>query len=160
MKILRGAASLTLIGARPSPDCGALTAALREHDWLGSMPHQRVLQIMERHDLLVFPTLFDGFGLVILEAMARGLPVITTPNAGGSSVIEHGKDGFVVPIRDAGAIAARVLELDGDRLKLAAMSKAALEKAKQMSWEARASAFLRALRLHLDLPDLPNQKSA
>src|SRR5262249_16550280 len=75
MTHLRGAATLTLVGAKPSVDCPRLTAALKEHRWLGSVPHGRVLEIMAEHDVLVFPSLFDGFGLVILEAMALGLPV-------------------------------------------------------------------------------------
>ena len=149
MRALRGAATLTLVGAKPGIDCPKLTAALKEHNWLGAVPHQRVLEIMAQHDVLVFPTLFDGFGLVILEAMARGLAVITTPHAGGSSVIDDGKDGFVVPIRDADAIARCVLELSDDRERLSAMGAAALKKAELLSWSTRASTFLDVLRKRL-----------
>lgn len=52
--------------------------------------------------VFVFPSLTEGFGRVTLEAMACGLPVITTEHARG--IVEDGKTGFVVPIRDAGAI--------------------------------------------------------
>ena len=52
--------------------------------------------------VLVFPSLTEGFGRVTLEAMACGIPVITTVNARG--IVEDGKTGFVVPIRDASAI--------------------------------------------------------
>ena len=149
MRVLRSVATLTLVGAKPSIDCPQLTTALREHTWLGAVPHQRVLEIMAQHDVLVFPSLFDGFGLVILEAMARGLAVITTPHAGGSSVIDEGKDGFVVPIRDADAIARRVSELADDRARLSAMSAAALRKAELLSWATRASTFLDVLRNRL-----------
>jgi glycosyltransferase involved in cell wall biosynthesis len=159
MRSLRGAATLTLVGAKPGIDCPKLTVALKEHNWLGAVPHQRVLEIMAQHDVLVFPTLFDGFGLVILEAMARGLTVITTPNAGGSSVIDEGKDGFVVPIRDADAIARRVLELADDRGRLSAMGAEALKKAQLMSWAARASKFLDVLRRRLWMPKSETQIS-
>ena len=151
MTALRGAATLTLVGAKSGADCPKLTAALKEHTWLGAVPHQRVLEIMDEHDALVFPTLFDGFGLVILEAMARGLTVITTPHAGGSSVIDEGKDGFVVPIRDADAIARRVLELANDRDRLSGMGAAALKKAQLLSWAVRASTFLEILRKRLSV---------
>ena len=151
VKALRGAATLTLVGAKPDIDCPKLAAALKEHAWLGAIPHQRVLEVMAQHDVLVFPTLFDGFGLVILEAMARGLTVITTPHAGGSSVIDEGKDGFVVPIRDADAIARRVLELADDRERLFAMGTAALKKAELLSWAGRASTFLDILRKRLSM---------
>jgi glycosyltransferase involved in cell wall biosynthesis len=155
MLSLRGAATLTLAGAKPSADCPKLTAALKEHTWLGAVPHQRVLEIMAQHDVLVFPTLFDGFGLVILEAMSQGLTVITTPNAGGSSVIDDGKDGFVVPIQDAEAIAKRVMELADDRERLFAMGAAAVKKAELLSWAARAGTFLEILgkRLSISIPE-------
>lgn len=52
--------------------------------------------------VFVFPSLTEGFGRVTLEAMACGIPVITTENARG--IVEDGKTGFVVPIRDANAI--------------------------------------------------------
>ena len=146
MTALRGAATLTLVGAKPGIDCPMLTAALKEHTWLGAVPHQRVLEIMALHDVLVFPTLFDGFGLVILEAMSQGLVVITTPHAGGSSVIDEGEDGFVVPIRDADAIARRVMELADDRERLSVMSAAAVKKAELLSWASRATIFLEILR--------------
>jgi glycosyltransferase involved in cell wall biosynthesis len=149
MKALRGAATLTLVGAKPGAECPKLTAGLKEHRWLGAVPHQRVLEVMAQHDVLVFPTLFDGFGLVILEAMAQGLPVITTPHAGGSSVIDEGKNGFVVPVRDADAIANCVLELAGNRERLAAMSASAMKKAELLSWTNRANTYLDVLRKRL-----------
>jgi glycosyltransferase involved in cell wall biosynthesis len=57
------------------------------------------------YDALVLPTIFEGFGLVIVEAMAAGLPVITTSHSMGPEVITQGKNGYIVPIRDIGAIA-------------------------------------------------------
>ena len=59
--------------------------------------------------VLVFPTLTEGFGRVTLEAMACGIPVITTENARG--IVEDGKTGFIVPIRDAESIKEKLLYL-------------------------------------------------
>jgi glycosyltransferase involved in cell wall biosynthesis len=56
--------------------------------------------------VMVFPSLTEGFGKVTLEAMACGLPVITTENAKG--IVEDGKTGFVVPIRDSQAIKEKI----------------------------------------------------
>lgn len=146
MRRLGSAATLTLVGQKPEVECPVLDASLKRHDWRGTMAHDRVLEVMAQHDALVFPSLFDGYGLVILEAMAQGLPVITTPNTGGPMAIEEGREGFIVPIRDADAIADRVLRLAGDRERLAAMSAAALEKANLLSWSRYEEALVRVMR--------------
>ena len=83
---------------------------------------------------MVFPSLFEGFGLVMLEAMANGLVVITTPNTGAPDFFSEGEDGFIVPIRDAEAIAEKLEMLSHDRERLAAMSQAAMRKAMLHSW--------------------------
>ena len=146
MRRLESVATLTLVGPRPAVGCAALSAELARHEYLGTMPHDRVLEIIARYDLLVFPSLFEGFALVILEAMAQGLPVITTPNSGASSAVEDGGNGFIVPIRDSDAIVDRVVQLAGDRDRLATMSVAALRKAEQMSWPAQGNLFIDVLR--------------
>ncbi len=56
--------------------------------------------------IFVFPSLTEGFGRSTIEAMACGVPVITTPHAQG--IVEDGKTGFIVPIRDAGAIKEKI----------------------------------------------------
>ena len=84
---------------------------------------------------VVFPSLSEGYGLVILEALSRGLPVITTRNTGGPEVMEDGRQGFFVPIRSSEAIAEKLETLAADRALLEAMSEAALERARECTWE-------------------------
>jgi glycosyltransferase involved in cell wall biosynthesis len=124
---------LTLVGRRVA-ECRPLDAALRAHHWIPSLAHGDLLEEMSRHDIMVFPSLFEGFGLVILEAMSKGLPVITTPNTGAPDFVSDREDGFIVPIRDAEAITEK-LELVLDRDRLEAMSQAAIHKAVQRTWE-------------------------
>jgi alpha-maltose-1-phosphate synthase len=145
MRQVHGIASLTLIGKRIM-SCPALETELERHDWRGFLPRHEVLRIMSEHDVLVFPSLFEGFALVILEAMAQGLPAITTPNSGAARVIEHKRDGYIVPIRDPEAIAQRIRELAADRDKLEAMSAAAIEKAWVMSWASQQEELVRTIR--------------
>ena len=149
MRRLANVASLTLVGPRIGGDCPALDGELARHTWLGAVPHGRVLEIMAEHDLLVFPSLFEGLAQVIPEALAQGLPVIATRNSGATAVIDDGEDGFIVPIRDPDAIAARVTELAEDRNRLEAMRRAALLKAAERSWAAREERFIAMMRARL-----------
>jgi starch synthase len=125
---------LTIVGRRVA-ECRALDVALRTHRWIPSLPHAALLQEMRRHDVIVFPSLFEGFGLVLLEAMSQGVPAITTPHTAAPEFISDGEDGFIVPIRDVGAIVEKLEMLLLDRDRLAAMSYAAMRKAAQHSWE-------------------------
>lgn len=59
-------------------------------------------------DVLVLPTIFEGFGLVLVEAMAAGLPIISTQHSIGPELVTEGKNGFIVPIRDSKAIAKAI----------------------------------------------------
>jgi len=97
-------------------------------------PHSAVLDLMRSCDVLVLPSIADGFGLVVSEAMACGLPVIVTPNTGASDYVTDGVDGFIVPIRSSDAIATRLDQLASDREKLAEMGQAAVQKARSWSW--------------------------
>lgn len=95
-------------------------------EFRGSVPRGRMLEMYHWADVFVFPSICEGSALVNYEAMACGLPVITTPNAG--SVVRDGEDGFVVPIRDAEGFANRIQELLLDKDRLSAMSHSALER--------------------------------
>ena len=100
---------------------------------IGQVPRAEVKNHYSWADVLVFPTSCDSFGLVQVEAMAAGLPVITTPNAG--SVVRDGVDGFIVPIRDSEALAAKIELLAKDPELLAWMSQNARQRAAEFSWE-------------------------
>jgi glycosyltransferase involved in cell wall biosynthesis len=75
---------------------------------LGFVPRAQLAEAMARCHVHVFPTLLDGFGRNIIEAMASGLPVITTPNCAGPDLIDDGLTGFIVPICDVDALCERL----------------------------------------------------
>lgn len=126
--------ALTLLGRKVGGACRPLDDALRRHRWLPSVPHAEVLRTMRESDVVLFPSLFEGFGLVITEAMSRGTPVITTAHTAGPDLISDGVDGFLVPIRAPEAIAAKLEELDADRERLRAIKMAARTKAATFTW--------------------------
>jgi alpha-maltose-1-phosphate synthase len=134
MDRLQVPATLTLLG-RPVATPPAMQKALQRFRWIESAPHARVLEIMREHDVLVFPSLFEGFGLVILEAMAQGTVVIATPHTAAPDIFNDGLDGFLVPIRSADTIAERLTRLAEDRDLLARMSEAARQTAARCTWD-------------------------
>ncbi|MBC8009653.1 MAG: glycosyltransferase family 4 protein [Burkholderiales bacterium] len=147
---LRSAVTLTVIGRKPDEPCPALDRELAEVRWIPTATHQGILAEMAAHDVFVFPSLFEGFGLVLLEALAMGLPVITTAHTAGPDLIHEGVEGFIVPIRDGAAIAAHLELLHRDRPRLAEMSRRARQRAKEYSWnnyeQTLAACVDRALR--------------
>ncbi len=106
----------------------------------GHLTQTKVREQMMRADVLVFPTLSDGFGLVQLEAMAAGLPVIATGCCG--EVVRHGHDGLIVPPRDSGAVVAALEELRADPDKYARLSSAASRRPSDCSPEKHFGALL------------------
>lgn len=127
---------LTVVGA-PAGHSLALDRCLAQPNvrWLRSLPHQDVLRVMREHDVLVFPSLFEGYGLVISEALSQGLPVIATPHTAAPDLLTDGEDGWVVPIRDAEAIASRLSLLRDVDLRNR-MKSAARNTAARLSWTA------------------------
>ena len=75
---------------------------------LGHISREELGRVMARCHVHVFPTLLEGFGRNIIEAMASGLPVITTPNCAGPDLIEDGVTGFIISIRDVDAICEKL----------------------------------------------------
>lgn len=132
---LQSKVELTLVGHRMSADVPD-RQLLDQHRWIRSLSHDGLLAEMGRHDVLILPSLHEGFGLVILEAMAQGAPVITTDHTAGRDIIEDGVDGFIIPIRSAEAIADKLELLAQDRERLMPMKAAAKRKAQSRGWES------------------------
>jgi glycosyltransferase involved in cell wall biosynthesis len=120
-------------------------AGLFEH-W----PHAPKSELGARYaaaDLLAFPTLGDGFGLVIQEAMSCGTPVVTTPCGGGPECITDGVDGWIVPPRDIDALVARLRACASDRDATARIGRAARARAERWTWRQATESMVRDLGL-------------
>lgn len=106
VKNYKDAVDLTVVGNTTGVDCPALDKALLNCNWIPSLPHTEILKLMKSMDVLVFPSLFEGFGLVITEAMSQGTPVITTDRTAGPDVIQNGKNGWITEAGSSDAINA------------------------------------------------------
>jgi glycosyltransferase involved in cell wall biosynthesis len=93
-----------------------------------------VLKIMRSCDVFVLPSIVEGRALVQQEAMSCGLPIIVTRNAGGEDLVEDGKAGYLIPIRDPLAIAEKLELLFNNRVLLTEMRQAAKSKAQSLVW--------------------------
>jgi glycosyltransferase involved in cell wall biosynthesis len=109
-------------------------------------PHREVLRLMRSCDVLVLPSIVEGRALVQQEAMACGLPLIVTRNAGGEDLIAEGETGFLVPIRDPEAIAEKVNWCATNRANLSGMAIAAQKRASELTWHDYGEKVIAAIR--------------
>lgn len=115
----RSAFEIRLVGP-PKLAPHAMHLLAQRTEVIGAVPRGEVDRHYDWADVMVLPTLSEGSANVCYEAMAAGLAVVTTPNAG--SVITDGVDGLLVPARDAEALAAALARLEADRALLAAIA--------------------------------------
>jgi len=101
-------------------------------EFLGSVPQADLPKIMSGSHVLVLPSIEDGFGLVMSQAMACGCPVIASTNTGGEDLFADGVEGFIVPIRDVDALANRMQRLMDDPDLQRRMSEAALARVRYL----------------------------
>lgn len=127
-------AVLEIFGANELPD--TLTSNLPPSIKMSpTVPYAALSKHYQSADVLVFPTLCDGFGLVVTEALAHGLPVIATTRAGAADLIRHEQNGLVVPPADSAALAGALEWCLTHRSQLRSMRRAALETAKRWQWQ-------------------------
>jgi glycosyltransferase involved in cell wall biosynthesis len=131
--------ALSAVG-RPQLPSDYLRQIAPDAEFVGHVTQAEVARRMAAADVLVFPTLSDGFGLVQLEAMAQGLPVIATSACG--EVVRDGIDGFVIPPGDPANLADRLRRLRREPELYAAMSRAALLRATEFGPERHLAALL------------------
>lgn len=107
----------------------------------GKRKYEEVVQLYKMSSLFVFPSKTETQGLVTLEAMAGGLPVVAVNAAGSSTMVEHGVDGFLVE-EDADEFARAVYEILINEILYNEMKKNALKKAEELSIEKMAGRLL------------------
>ena len=112
--------------------------------FLGRVPRAEIAREFTAADLLVLPSLAEGSAEATYEALACGVPVVTTPEAG--SVVRDDIDGRIVPSRDPEALANAIAEIVEDRQKRERMSRAARDRAHDYTWERYGERLLAALR--------------
>jgi len=108
-------------------------------DWLGIIPPDRMAEVYRAADLFIFPTRYESFGLVIIEAMAAGLPVIVSDNV-GAGIVTDGRNGVVVPGFDPSRYAAALRHLAPPAIR-AEIAEANTEDVRRFSVDSTVSGY-------------------
>ncbi|MBX3112618.1 MAG: glycosyltransferase family 4 protein [Fimbriimonadaceae bacterium] len=144
---LHGDVELVIVGDDSLMPAGVLgqfdTAKVR---WLGKQPRSEVRTWMQQSHVLVLPSVQDGFGLVMAEAMACGCTVVASHNTGIHDIVDDGVEGFSVPVGDAVALAERIQSLVDDPAMTRRMSEAAIARVSRLGgWNTYADGLISAL---------------
>jgi glycosyltransferase involved in cell wall biosynthesis len=111
-------------------------------EWLGPLSKKELLVQYQQAAFMVFPTIQDGWGLVVTEAMAAGCPVISSRNSGSSDYIEHGDDGFLFDAKDqVGLLHYMEMMCSDDSLRDSVAINARTKALEFGNWSAYGSAF-------------------
>lgn len=152
--LLRAAAAfpagtaLYLIGGSATPEYREIcrTNGLERVTFLDFMPSDQLKNYYDAADVFVLPTRSDIWGLVINEAMARALPVVTTTRCvAGLELVEDGVNGFLVPPDDGGSLAEKINGVLMDSALRQEMARQSLQKIRSYTIEEMAAIYRRAL---------------
>lgn len=134
-EILFESVELTIVGRKTTEECIPLNTGLERNRYIPSLSHNEVLTEMKNHDILLFPSLFEGFGLVVTEAMSQGTPVITTNRTCGADLIKHNTDGWLVEASSTDALVHQIkLILEAPEI-IERVGRAAMKKAHSRPWK-------------------------
>ncbi|MBN1490237.1 MAG: glycosyltransferase family 4 protein [Phycisphaerae bacterium] len=113
----------------------AFRARMRGVEYVGRADQAAVVDHMRKSHVLVLPSLFEGFGLVIPEAMATGMPVIASTHSAAPDILREGRDGFVLAPDDVDGLAEALTRLATHRRDAVAMGAEAATRAAEFGWD-------------------------
>ena len=103
----------------------------------------KLVQIYKIADVFVMPSIVETFGIVLIEAMASGLPIISTSSPGCIDVIENGKYGYMIPVSDKFALSKAMQLFLKDRTLRESYSKLSSEASKKYGWDYIVNQYIR-----------------
>lgn len=111
-------------------------------EFLGRLPQSELARRMSESHVMALPSIQDGFGMVMAQAMACGVPVIASEHTGGPDLFTDGVEGFIIPIRSPEAICDRLTQLADDSGMRQRMSEAALAHVRGLGgWSSYGSKY-------------------
>lgn len=156
---LRSRAELFLTVAGDGPDLGRLREKVQSDGlegrvrFLGSAPRAAVPELMAEHDVLLFPSVYEGCPLTLVEAMAAGcVPVASLIRGVTDAVVADGVTGLLFPVGDRAAAARHLVRLWRERDSLASLGCSAAEAAQRFSIDRQGAAYYELLRRVVERP--------
>ena len=143
------AIQLTIAGCGAAPRLvqGFFPPEVRDRvNVISIVPRSEIAALYAGHDLFVFPSLVEGMPLVLLEAMAAGMPVVTTDVCGMADLVENDQSGLLVKPADTEGFIAAVRRLLLSQELRERLGRAALETARKYAWDSIGDQFERVLR--------------
>lgn len=137
-------ARLTVVGQNNLPRDLAERYASKV-ELTGLIPHKNVSDKLAEADVMLFPSLGDGFSLAVMEALSCGVPVVCSSNTGAADIIRDGENGFVIPPQDQEALNSSIEWFCNSRHLIPAMAKQARASAENCTWDQYARSVSRAV---------------
>jgi glycosyltransferase involved in cell wall biosynthesis len=125
--------NLELVGSI-APEMRGMLKKYSHHTYHPAMPHPRLAEFLRRQDVFVFPSLHDGFGQVLVQAMASGICPIATDHCGAAELVKEGENGFVLPAGDVERLREKLDSLTRDLPRVKQLREAAARIGEDLSW--------------------------
>ena len=142
MKLLKKEPVTLSVLGQPSMPLEFYHKKLSNFTYFSPRANLDVQKVMLDHDALVLPSIIEGRALVQQEALACGLPIIVTRNAGAEDLIEEGITGHEVPIRSPNKIAEAITMLMTSKIEKNEVRKACQKKAEDYQWTEYAKKII------------------
>ena len=123
---------------------------LKNVKFISKQKQENLKYFYNNSDIFVLYSLEEGLSMVQAQAMACGLPIICSENTGGSEIVDHGINGYVIPIKNIEILKNKIQEFYNDKSKLKNFSLNALKKTKELSWENYGKKLINTYRSILE----------
>lgn len=133
IKSFKADIELTIVGTKIGYNEN-LEQNLKEHTYIPYLRHDKVLELMRTQDVFVFPSLFEGFGMVVTEAMSQGTPVIATDKTCAIDFIQNGVNGWIVESASTHSLSNAIKDVLANKGNLETIGRAAMQTAAQRPW--------------------------
>lgn len=110
-------------------------------EFVGLIPREKIAPYYQEAKLFVLPSLNEGMSNAMLEALATGLPLVATETGGTSELVEDGKNGLIVKMKDSKDLADKIEMIIKDEELRIGMGQMSRQKAEKMSWENVAKKY-------------------